>query len=207
MKPVPDFENDSTLTSRQKQRRREYYRDREINIAKTSVWQKANRDRVRRNQAKQRSLRREEIRIYHSEWIKNHPEAKRANKKLDSFRLAVKRRMRRIKLEVIAAYGNYCVCCGEDRLEFLGIDHINNDGAEHRRQIRTNSGSDFYWWLKVNGFPKEGLQILCHNCNGAKGYYGICPHEVESKRLLGIPVTIPEVRRPRLAKKATGAVV
>ena len=31
-------------------------------------------------------------------------------------------------------------------------------------------------WIKKNNFPK-GFQILCHNCNVAKGIYGECPHE------------------------------
>ena len=31
-------------------------------------------------------------------------------------------------------------------------------------------------WIIENNFPK-GFQILCHNCNVAKGLYGECPHE------------------------------
>lgn len=31
-------------------------------------------------------------------------------------------------------------------------------------------------WLKTNGYP-DGFQTLCHNCNMAKGFYGICPHK------------------------------
>lgn len=30
-------------------------------------------------------------------------------------------------------------------------------------------------WLKKNDYPK-GFQILCHNCNMSKGFYGYCPH-------------------------------
>ena len=37
-------------------------------------------------------------------------------------------------------------------------------------------GSTLHKWIKDNNFP-DGFQILCHNCNQAKGYYGICPHE------------------------------
>jgi hypothetical protein len=28
---------------------------------------------------------------------------------------------------------------------------------------------------EYNEFP-DGFQVLCHNCNLAKGYYGECPH-------------------------------
>ena len=37
------------------------------------------------------------------------------------------------------------------------------------------------FWKKIkNNFPK-GFQILCHNCNIAKGHYGKCPHEKKFK--------------------------
>ena len=31
-------------------------------------------------------------------------------------------------------------------------------------------------WITKNNSPK-GFQILCHNCNMAKGFYGKCPHQ------------------------------
>jgi len=62
-----------------------------------------------------------------------------------------------------------CNCCV---LEFLGMDHILGGGRKHREEIgRGNT----YNWLKRNNFP-PGFQVLCHNCNLAKGAYGICPH-------------------------------
>ena len=68
-----------------------------------------------------------------------------------------------------------CVCCGELEIKFLGIDHINGGGTKHRKA----TGSKYMMhWLKVNGYP-EGFQTLCHNCNMAKGFYGICPHKEE----------------------------
>lgn len=81
--------------------------------------------------------------------------------------------------EVFAAYGGYkCVCCGETQKEFLQLDHVDNDGAEHRRKIGRTS---IYGWLKKHGFP-EGFQVLCANCNYAKGFYGYCPHQGDSHR-------------------------
>lgn len=71
-----------------------------------------------------------------------------------------------------------CACCGELTKEFLTIDHINEDGAEHRRN---NPGAiGIATWLRVRGFP-EGYQILCMNCNSAKHRFGECPH-VKFKR-------------------------
>ena len=37
--------------------------------------------------------------------------------------------------KVLIAYGNKCNCCGEKNIKFLTIDHINNDGAEHKKKI------------------------------------------------------------------------
>jgi len=79
-----------------------------------------------------------------------------------------------IKRETIEAYGGHCACCGEENVEFLSLDHINNDGNEHRKTVC--SGSGFYIKLKNAGFPKGQLQVLCFNCNMAKGIYGQCPH-------------------------------
>lgn len=84
----------------------------------------------------------------------------------------------RLKEEVFAAYGGKCACCGLADTRYFQMDHINNNGAEHRRTLRPNSTAKraslvIYPWLKVNGFP-EGFQILCANCHQAKTVYGGC---------------------------------
>lgn len=85
-----------------------------------------------------------------------------------------------LKAEVFAAYsgpdGPQCTCCGESTFEFLQVDHVNNDGAEHRRQL---GGQCIYSWLKQHDFPK-GFQLLCCNCNSAKRLTGVCPHQQRS---------------------------
>lgn len=69
-----------------------------------------------------------------------------------------------------------CNCCGEKTYPFLVIDHVNNDGAEHRREI----GSQIYQWLKKNNYP-EGFQVLCVNCNhGKRVNNGVCPHQTNN---------------------------
>jgi hypothetical protein len=82
------------------------------------------------------------------------------------------------KLEVFNAYnGPICTCCGETNLECLSIDHINNDGAKHRKEINGDprDNRNLYIWLRNHGFP-PGFQVLCMNCNFAKGHFGECPH-------------------------------
>ena len=86
-----------------------------------------------------------------------------------------------LKSEVILAYGGKCSCTKCDNpsvnINFLTIDHPNNDGAEHRRSLNMNCGGGrFYAWLKKNNYPPE-YQVLCFNCNCGKSVNGgICPH-------------------------------
>lgn len=80
-----------------------------------------------------------------------------------------------LREEVLAHYGNACACCEERRTEFLTIDHVDGDGAAHRRQI---GQSATYAWLRRQGFP-DGFRVLCANCNWSRGLFGYCPHERE----------------------------
>lgn len=85
---------------------------------------------------------------------------------------------KRVRDEVFAAYGNKCACCGESEPIFLEMDHIDNDGAEHRRKI---GQSYVYYWLRNNSFPTT-FQILCSNCNKGKHRNGgICPHQTDDR--------------------------
>ena len=87
---------------------------------------------------------------------------------------------KRIRFEVLKAYGNKCACCGESEEAFLAVDHVNGDGCKHRREIGIIGGAEFYFWLKKRNWP-EGFQILCYNCNWAKHRRGICPHQLKKK--------------------------
>lgn len=84
---------------------------------------------------------------------------------------------RLLKDEVFGAYGGYfCACVGcswhvgscvcVDPV-VLAIDHINNDGAEHRKSISHDGGDRTYVWLRQNNYP-AGFQVLCFNCNWTK---------------------------------------
>lgn len=88
-----------------------------------------------------------------------------------------KARDKRRRQAVLTHYGGKCNCCGIDTYEFLSIDHINGGGYRHRKEIG-NFGRNFFKWLIKNEYP-EGYQVLCHNCNLAKGFYGVCPHNHE----------------------------
>ena len=106
------------------------------------------------------------LQFYHNECKKCTQERQRP---------ANTRTRRKAKQDVLVAYGRSCACCGETEPVFLTIDHIDGNGAEHRRQINNRGGSSFYYWLRQNGYP-EGYQVLCWNCNSAKHINGTCPH-------------------------------
>lgn len=78
--------------------------------------------------------------------------------------------------QAFLAYGGYvCNCCGEKNPEFLQLDHLHNNGSEHRKEVGSKGGDRLYLWLKNNGYPSI-MQVLCANCNYAKAHYGYCPH-------------------------------
>ncbi len=78
-----------------------------------------------------------------------------------------------LRQQILDAYGRECVCCGEDIEEFLQLDHVDDNGSEERRHL---NGTSQYHELRRRGFPSEGYQMLCANCNWAKRL-GQCPHQ------------------------------
>ncbi len=80
-------------------------------------------------------------------------------------------RRKAVRLEGLAQYGGKCACCGETAEEFLTIDHINGRVPGEPR-LR---GPAEWERLKKAGWPSDNIQILCYNCNCAKGIYGYCP--------------------------------
>lgn len=84
-------------------------------------------------------------------------------------------RLAMLRLEMIVAFGGKCKCCGESEPAFLTLDHVNNDGSIERR-VRSNRQT--IQLLKKLGWPKDGYQLLCYNCNMGKARNGgVCPHK------------------------------
>ncbi len=78
----------------------------------------------------------------------------------------IKKYRHKLRFDIINNYGGMCVECGIADLEVLDIDHIHNNGAEHRRN--GFHGYNLYMLLKREGCPKEDYQVLCRNCNWKK---------------------------------------
>jgi hypothetical protein len=109
-------------------------------------------------------------------------------------RLKVRKLSAELRLTVLQYYSKQlsnsnipcCRCCGESEMEFLAIDHIAGkrqmDSETELIKLGYTSkltGKGLSSWIIKNNFP-EGFQILCHNCNFAKGKKGnnnTCPHE------------------------------
>jgi hypothetical protein len=74
----------------------------------------------------------------------------------------------RVKLrhEMIKEYGGCCLSCGISDIDVLDIDHIENNGAEDRKN--NLYGYNLYRKLKKEGWPKDNFQVLCKNCNWKK---------------------------------------
>lgn len=91
-----------------------------------------------------------------------------------------------LKQEVFSQYAKplRCICCGVEGIDFLTVDHIipkremEKDLKMIKIGFRANRGGRvLYGWLKTKKYPK-GFQILCWNCNFAKGNLGMCPHQM-----------------------------
>ena len=131
------------------------------------AWAHRNPERVKANNKAYREGSRSKVLKLHRDWY-------RRNKASVLKQMAANKV--KVKKEVLAHYGGQCACCSENTYEFLTMDHMNNDGAAHRRADKL-ARWNIYRWLKQNGFPKD-FQILCANCHLAKSFFGACPHKL-----------------------------
>ena len=169
--------------------------------AKTKEERKKNPEKYRLKRQKEKAKDPEGFKAKkNANWAKNYPN----NRVRLSKKSKVDRKKR--KQEVFAHYSKKlsnsdiacCNCCGYTGIEFLTIDHIvpkREMEKKFQRMVKTinenvsitskdimagfnaNRKADpLCQWLITNNFPK-GFQILCWNCNFAKGILGKCPHE------------------------------
>jgi len=82
-----------------------------------------------------------------------------------------------LKKTILLHYGEQCNCCGLGDARFLTVDHVNH--GKHNPLSRKERKEDtlvMYKRIIARGYPKE-YQVLCMNCNWAKGMYGKCFHQ------------------------------
>lgn len=119
------------------------------------------------------------------------PLAKFVNRTKGSGRIAVghmcmacrgKSECARLKLEMLDAFGWKCMCCGEDKIYFLTLQHIHGGRHFYGRKDKVTAGrvqSSTYVEIRKarkSGWDRTQYELLCINCNFAHGHHGECPH-------------------------------
>lgn len=73
----------------------------------------------------------------------------------------------KIKIKAFERLGGVqCVFCGCKELMFLTVDHVDNNGNDHRKQAGT-SAKLYRWIISATDakLRKWNMRILCSNCN------------------------------------------
>ena len=153
--------------------------------AQQKVYYQANRERILQREKARYADHPERQQAYSKQRYQAKKEFLNAQSKITS-----KKRREKLRREILQHYSRslipFCNCCGETTEAFLSIDHVNGGGNQHKKQVGRHE--EFYRWIIQQGFP-PGFQILCHNCNQAKGTYGECPHQVEKREFSLIQAT------------------
>lgn len=147
--------------------RRYYHRNRAKCLEAGRKWRAKNRAKARRSVRNYYYKNRTAQLTKFKAWRTKNPDIFNASRYLSRDKL---------KLEVLMHYSLNgvieCVKCKISDIDVLCLDHINDDGAAHRRQLKIaqrgrENGGGVYAVLKKHGFP-PGLQVLCANCNMKK---------------------------------------
>ena len=72
------------------------------------------------------------------------------------------------RLELIKKFGGKCAECGESDPIVLDFDHVNNDGAAHRKETKKKNVAHI---LAAFDVDPSRFQLLCKNCNWKKEYW------------------------------------
>jgi len=127
-----------------------------------------------------REIHKEELsenkKIYRSEnkeYFKEYLKIYRLNNK-EKAKEYQKEYCRQEKIEAFNILGGCkCIICGESKIEFLTIDHIDNSGALDKKEGLF--GRKLYQSILKNTYPKDrlsNLRVLCynHNCSRTRTY-------------------------------------
>lgn len=120
---------------------------------------------IRNANRRYRERAREKRRQWNDQWMETNAE------RFTYLRVQSNARRRRY---VLCLYADppRCVECGFDKVDGLVLDHINNDGAQHRKELKVNcrgqtGGGSMYEMVRRLG-KLDNLQVLCANCNTIK---------------------------------------
>ena len=176
---------------RSREKCRKYYeKNREKRLAYQIEYRKNNLEKIKASKRKSYVKHRDQIRAKHKEWREHNKETINAHSKKyrEANREKINARKAKRRYLLINHYSDgkfACACCGDTRYDGLEVDHINNDGEEHRKEIGCG-GTKLISWLFNNDFP-EGFQILCAVCNRSKGKHGVCRHDMPTPTIEDFP--------------------
>ncbi len=126
---------------------------------KRSKWFQKNREKSKADNRLYKKQNPDKAKLYRDRYFKDSDWVDRKNSRLRQSNWER-------KLRVQAHFGGTCPC-GENEPRFLCVDHINDDGKYHRKEVGITAG--FYRWLERNNFVSDRpLQLLCHSCNQKK---------------------------------------
>lgn len=137
--------------------------------AKANAYRAANIEHRRELERKYRDADPERHRETNRRWRATHREQRLIDERAYTADL---------KLEMIAAYGGSCACCGEAEPAFLSLDHTAGGGNAHRRALGGRSGTKVWATLKRAGWPQGPYRVLCMNCQVATVGAKVCPHRL-----------------------------
>lgn len=94
-----------------------------------------------------------------------------------------------LKIEVIRAYGGCCymsgkdgISCGNNRLDMLTIDHVNQDAAHRRKHDPDHPDREnVYSWLRTQRYP-PGFRVACMNHNRLAWIESIAGNHLSANR-------------------------
>jgi len=100
-------------------------------------------------------------------------------------REAYKDKREAIKMDVFSHYSKkisnsdipICACCGYNDIRFLTLDHMHGRKYVSQKEKKLN-GIQLWKYIKSQGYP-DGYQVMCYNCNLAKGPRKYCPHQLD----------------------------
>lgn len=115
-------------------------------------------------QARYRNSHKEELKIAGKLYRQRNSERERSRSKQNK---------EKTREELFGLYGKKCVCCGEELVEFLTLDHVNGRTGK-RMQYRDMRDA-------TKNFDPTKYRVLCMNCNFSFGVRGYCPHQKEGK--------------------------
>lgn len=131
-------------TCKKAERKKRYHDDPKSSMASTNAWKASHREQTRKTTNDS----------YHRNKERYLPRYR--DKRVE------------LKLQVMSYYSGgipRCSLCGESHHQFLVLDHVEHNGADHRRELGPrHCGNKFYLWIISQAYP-SGFRVLCHNCN------------------------------------------